>query len=73
MCKQDHRDLVTLKEAVWKGKIPYHAVKVVEFQRRAALYHGGVKCYHYLSEEVGKKVNVITKDLIINDEWGSGL
>lgn len=70
MCKQDHRDRVMLTKAVWKEKIPYHAVKVVEFQGGEPLFiTEGRDCYRYLTEEVGKKVNVITNGLIINEEW----
>jgi len=70
MCKQDHRDRLALTEEVWKHKIPYHAVKVVEFQGGEPLFiMEGRKCYRYLTEELGKKVNVITNGLLINDEW----
>lgn len=70
MCKQDHRDRLALTEAVWQDKIPYHAVKVVEFQGGEPLFiTEGRNCYRYLTEELGKKVNVITNGLLINDEW----
>lgn len=70
MCKQDHRDRVALTEEVWKDKVPYHAVKVVEFQGGEPLFiMEGRKCYRYLTEELGKKVNVITNGFLINDEW----
>ncbi|MCG3113246.1 MAG: radical SAM protein [Candidatus Manganitrophus sp. SB1] len=70
MCKQDHRDRLALTEAVWKDKIPYHAVKVVEFQGGEPLFiTEGRNCYRYLTETLGKKVNVITNGLLINEEW----
>lgn len=70
MCKQDHRDRLALTEEVWKHKIPYHAVKVVEFQGGEPLFiMEGRKCYRYLTEELGKKVNVISNGLLIDDEW----
>ncbi|MFQ5682645.1 MAG: radical SAM protein [Candidatus Binatia bacterium] len=70
MCKQDHRARLALSEKIWKYKIPYHAVKFVEFQGGEPLFIiEGRKCYRYLTEELGKKVNLITNGLLINDEW----
>ncbi|MBF0594296.1 MAG: radical SAM protein [Candidatus Omnitrophica bacterium] len=70
MCHQDHRSKVKIDNNFLKLNIDWSVVKEVQLQGGEVLLMQGAKeLYSWLTKDMGKKVNVITNGLLLNDEW----
>ncbi len=72
MCSQDHRAKITLDNNILKKNIDWSQVEDIEFQGGEILAMKNAKeMYIWLTEQMNKKVNLITNGTLINDEWAA--
>jgi pyruvate-formate lyase-activating enzyme len=70
MCRQNHRSRVRIDERILQKNIDWSKVDEIELQGGEILSMKGAKeLYVWLTQQMHKKVNVITNGMLINDEW----
>lgn len=74
MCTQDHGSRVMIDPELLKEQIEWERVEEVELQGGEVLAIKGARAlYLWLTRTAGKKVDVITNGLLVNDEWAEHL
>ena len=74
MCDQSHKSKQGLDNHTLKANIDWKRVDDIELQGGEVLAMGNAKeLYLWLTQEMGKKVNLITNGVLISDEWAEHL
>lgn len=74
MCRQNHRSGHSLSESILKKRINWKPVKKIIFQGGEILFMKDAKnIYTWLTEKMGKKVDLITNGTLIDKIWSERL
>jgi MoaA/NifB/PqqE/SkfB family radical SAM enzyme len=74
MCPQDHNNNLILNGDILRKNINWDQVDEIELQGGEVLaMKDAKKMYLWLTQQMGKKVNLITNGMLINDEWAEHL
>jgi sulfatase maturation enzyme AslB (radical SAM superfamily) len=74
MCWQNHRDRHVISNDVLKERIDWSRVQDIELQGGEVLaMKQGKEFFVWLTQEMGKKADLITNGMLLNEEWARNL